>query len=54
MIGLIVLCLVLAGSLYAADRLGARCRDEQWRAWLEGGRRGAGPDGLDRNGDPWP
>ena len=50
MTGLIVLCVAIASGLYATDRLSARCRDEQWRAWLQRNRRGPGPDGLDRFG----
>jgi len=50
MIGLILLCVAIALGLYATDRLSARCRDEQWRDWLQRHRRGPAPDGLDRFG----
>ncbi len=51
MIGLILLCVAIAAGLYATDRLSARCRDEQWRDWLQRHRRGPAPDGRDRFGN---
>lgn len=51
MIGLLAICLTIGLGLYATDRISARCRDEQWRIWMETGRRGTGPDGLDRYGN---
>lgn len=50
MIGLVLICVTVTAGLYATDRLSARARDEAWRSWLERGRRGQGPDGLDRFG----
>ena len=51
MFGLFLLCLTIVAGLWSTDLIASRCRDEVWRAWLESGARGPGPDGLDRYGN---
>lgn len=54
MIGLLLICITVAAGLIASDRISAKARDEAWRSWLERGRRGLAPDGMDRFGNNQP